>query len=321
LPLSYPAEARRPGAALPPAPPASTPRNCKFPTSPRRLIDARRHGRCRAPGAMRASDLPASIGPRPGATESRAGAMEPGAGSMEPRTGASAPRATRPGPHPAGDAQTGLPPALLRPFRLIAFDWDGTAVVNRRADATAVRTVIDRLRRDGVLIAVITGTNFDNVARQLSSGIHGPHKRRLFILTNRGSEVWGFDEEGRRVSLWRRVATPEEERRLTAAADAVRSVLVARTGLDIRVVYDRLNRRKIDLIPLAEWADPPKSEIGALYQAVQSRLVDAGYDGGLAEAFRLAQRLSARHGLEDPRITSDVKHIEIGLTDKSDSVD
>jgi trehalose/maltose hydrolase-like predicted phosphorylase len=237
-----------------------------------------------------------------------------GAGAVEPR-------ATWAGPRRVTEAPGGFPPALLRPFRLIAFDWDGTAVVDRRADATAVRTVIDRLLRQGVLIAVITGTKFENVDRQLSSGIHGPHKQRLFILTNRGSEVWGFDAAGRRVLLHRRVATPEEERRLTAAADAVRAALVARTGLDIRVIYDRLNRRKIDLIPLAEWADPPKSEIGALYRAVQSRLVNAGYTGGLAEAFRLARETAARHGLQDPRITSDVKHIEIGLTDKSDSVD
>src|SRR5690606_33238291 len=100
-----------------------------------------------------------------------------------------------------------------------------------------------------------------------------------------------------------------------------RAALVARTGLDIRVIYDRLNRRKIDLIPLAEWADPPKSEIGALYRAVQSRLVRAGCHGGLAAAFRMAREIARRVGLRDARITSDVKHIEIGLTDKSDSVD
>ncbi|HEX7119366.1 MAG TPA: glycosyl hydrolase family 65 protein [Longimicrobiales bacterium] len=214
-----------------------------------------------------------------------------------------------------------LPPALRRPFRLIAFDWDGTAVVDRRADATPVRAAIERLLRAGVYIAVITGTRFDHVDRQLSAAIRGAHKRRLFVLTNRGSEVWGFDQASRPVVLRRRVATPEEERRLTAAADALRAAIVAETGIDIRVIYDRLNRRKVDLIPVPEWADPPKSAIGALTDAVESRLTTAGFHGGLAGAFRLAQRLAAAHGLEDARITSDVKHIEIGLTDKADAVD
>ena len=33
----------------------------------------------------------------------------------------------------------------------------------------------------------------------------------------------------------------------------------------------RLNRRKIDLIPLPEWADPPKAQIDELLAAVEAR--------------------------------------------------
>ena len=36
-----------------------------------------------------------------------------------------------------------LPPELTRAFRLIVFDWDGTAVTSRTADATAVAAPID----------------------------------------------------------------------------------------------------------------------------------------------------------------------------------
>ncbi|HEX7049438.1 MAG TPA: glycosyl hydrolase family 65 protein [Longimicrobiales bacterium] len=213
-----------------------------------------------------------------------------------------------------------LPPPLRKPFRVLAFDWDGTAVVDRREDAARVRRPLERLLRAGVPIAVITGTNFGNIDRQFSGAIRGPHKRHLFILANRGSEVYGFDSASRPVLLWRRVARPEEDRRLTAAADAVRDRLMARTGLEIGVIYDRLNRRKIDLIPVPEWKDPPKSALGALIRAVEARLRGAGLGGGLAEAFRLAQRTAREVGLEDARITSDVKHIEIGLTDKGDSI-
>lgn len=255
-----------------------------------------------------------------GASESRSDPRS--GGHPEPASARGPDRVSGERPTPANEnTRPGLPPSLLRPFRLIAFDWDGTAVENRRADASAVREVIERLLREGVQIAVITGTHFGHVDRQLASGIHGPHKRRLHVLTNRGSEVWGFDEASKPVIVWHRVATPEEEAALTATADSVRAALVARTGLDIRVVYDRLNRRKVDLIPLPEWTDPPKSEIGALTDAVESRLRDAGLEGGIGEAFRMAERLARQNGLEDARITSDVKHLEIGLTDKSDSID
>ena len=214
-----------------------------------------------------------------------------------------------------------LPSLLLRPFKIIAFDWDGTAVVDRREDATPVRTEIERLLRCDIPIVVITGTSFANIDRQLSAGICGPAKHNLFISTNRGSEVCGFDAAGQPVELWQRVATPEENRLLTVVADSVRQTVVARTGLEIRVVYNRLNRRKVDLIPLPEWSDPPKSAIGSLLQAVQQRLKVAGLVGGLHEVVSLAEEIARKQGLALARITSDVKHVEIGLTDKADAVD
>ncbi|MHB1132834.1 MAG: glycosyl hydrolase family 65 protein [Chloroflexota bacterium] len=210
--------------------------------------------------------------------------------------------------------------ALSRPFKIIAFDWDGTAVVDRHADALPVRNIIERLLELGVYIVVVTGTNFQNVDRQLSSAIHGPHKRRLFILTNRGSEVYGFADDSHPALLWQRVASPVEEQKLTEIADAVRDTVAARTGLRFDVVYDRLNRRKIDVIPEPEWSNPPKSMIGDLLQAVESRLVSGGLPGGLREAYQLTLDLATAKGLPAVRITSDVKHIEVGLTDKEDAI-
>lgn len=209
---------------------------------------------------------------------------------------------------------------LRRPFRIIAFDWDGTAVVNRLADAAAVRRAIERLLEAGVYVVVITGTNFQNVDRQLSASIVGPHKRRLYVCTNRGSEVYGFADGSQPVLIWQRVATPEENRLLTEIADTIRRTVERRTGLDVHVVYNRLNRRKIDVIPVPEWADPPKSRIGDLLQAVETRLVGGGIAGGLREVFQLARETATAKGLPEARITSDVKHIEVGLTDKEDSI-
>ena len=60
--------------------------------------------------------------------------------------------------------------ALLdRPFKVIAFDWDGTAVMSRHEDATPVRERLEQLLKLGVYVVVITGTNFQNVDRQLSA--------------------------------------------------------------------------------------------------------------------------------------------------------
>ncbi|MBI2893723.1 MAG: glycoside hydrolase family 65 [Deltaproteobacteria bacterium] len=204
------------------------------------------------------------------------------------------------------------------PARIIAFDWDGTAVESRRDDTTALCDRLERLLRMDVAIVVITGTNFANVARLLEP-IQG--KRGLYVATNRGSEVYGFDRASRPVLLFRRHASPDEERLLTEIADEVRRTLVSRTRLEIELVLDRLNRRKIDLIPLPEWRDPPKAAMGDLLGAVEARLGGAGLEGGLGEVVHLAEHVALVKGLADARVTSDVKHVEVGLTDKSDTIE
>ena len=124
------------------------------------------------------------------------------------------------------------------------------------------------------------------------------------------------DADGLRL-VERREATPEEDAALDAAAAETVAEL-GRRGVVAEIVSQRLNRRKIDLIPEPEWTDPPKARITELLEAVESRLRSAGLSG-LRDAVEIALDAARRAGLEDPRVTSDAKHVEIGLTDKSDS--
>jgi trehalose/maltose hydrolase-like predicted phosphorylase len=224
-------------------------------------------------------------------------------------------------PRPAPPrALGGAPPELERAFRLIAFDWDGTAVASRTADASRVGQLITALLEAGTRIAIVTGTNLTHVLNQLKLHLRAASARRLYVATNRGSEVFGFDRRAEPMLLWRREATEEENRKLDAVAEEVRDRIERLTGLPIRIVYDRLNRRKIDLIPEPAWADPPKSAIGELLAATEARLRGGGLRQGLREAFELTERIARELGLADAKVTSDVKHIEIGLTDKADAM-
>lgn len=213
-----------------------------------------------------------------------------------------------------------FPPELERAFRLIVFDRDGTAVTSRSADATAVTRALDRVLAAGSRAVIVTGTSFPNVARQLGSGIAAAHARRLHVATNRGSEVFGFDRRGEPVLLWRRVATAAEDQALDRIAAEVKARLERLTGLSIEVVSNRLNRRKIDLIPEPAWRDPPKSALTELLAATEARLRGAGLHHGVRAAFELTQQIAREVGLEAACVTSDVKHIEVGLTDKADAV-
>jgi hypothetical protein len=211
-------------------------------------------------------------------------------------------------------AEASLPAALDRRFEAVVFDWDGTAVPDRRADAATLRTLVEEACSLGLHLGVVTGTHVGNVDGQLGARPGGPG--RLYFCVNRGSEVFRADDGGLRL-VDRRQATAAEDKALDAAAEATVEEL-ERRGVRAAIVSQRLNRRKIDLIPEPEWADPPKARIAELLAAVEARLRAAGL-AGVREAVELAEQAAAEAGVVDPRVTSDAKHVEIGLTDKADS--
>jgi len=217
--------------------------------------------------------------------------------------------------HPRAEGAVDLPVAQVRRrFEAVVFDWDGTAVPDRAADAEPVRTVVEALCAAGLDLFVVSGTNVRNVDGQLRARPSGPGQ--LYLLLNRGSEVFRVDRRGPHL-VERRSATPKEQLALDVAARLTIERLTQR-GLRAEVVAHRLNRRKIDVIPEPEWSDPPKARIAELLEAVQGRLADAGLRG-LPEAVEVAEAAAREAGLSDPRVTSDAKHVEIGLTDKSHS--
>jgi len=228
--------------------------------------------------------------------------------------------ATHASPLVAGAAViAGTAPGLFAPFadstfEAVVFDWDGTAVPDRRADAGGIRARVEALCAAGVHVVVVSGTHVGNVDGQLGARPSGTG--RLHLCLNRGSEVFEVGTSGAEL-IWRRCATIQEDAALDRAA-ALTVDALQRRGIPARVVSQRLNRRKIDIIPEPEWSDPPKARIGGLLDAVTANLRAAGI-ASLSDVVEMAADAARAAGLEDPRITSDVKHVEVGLTDKSDS--
>lgn len=187
-------------------------------------------------------------------------------------------------------------------------------VPDRSADATDSRQRVEALSDAGVHVFIVSGTHVENVDRQLQARPRG--RGHLFLCCNRGSEVFQVTGEGTQL-LCRRTASIDEDRALDLAAALTVERLQER-GLEARIVANRLNRRKIDIIPVPRWAEPTKADIGRLLDAVMARLATVDI-ADLSEVIHIAADAAHAAGLADPRITSDVKHVEIGLTDKSDS--
>ena len=138
------------------------------------------------------------------------------------------------------DRRAALPAAVDRRFEAVVFDWDGTAVPDRGANASELRDLIEELCRMGLNLAVITGTHVGNVDGQLGARPAGPG--RLYLCMNRGSEVFQADEAGLTL-LQRREATEDEDAALDTAAEATVAALAER-GLRAEIVSQRLNREE-----------------------------------------------------------------------------
>lgn len=208
---------------------------------------------------------------------------------------------------------------LNKPYKIIAFDWDGTAVHRRDEDISACIPLYDRLLEQGTYIIVITGTNFENIDNQFSSHVNGIYKKNLFICTNRGSEVFGFNQNSEPVLHLRLNIDEKTNELLDKIAEKTKKDIEEKAkNIKLNIIYNRLNRRKLDLIP--EWENPLKSEIGKLIIETEKKLMNYGFKEGIKGAFDLMETNASLLGLKNARITSDVKHIEIGVSDKSDSI-
>jgi trehalose/maltose hydrolase-like predicted phosphorylase len=211
-------------------------------------------------------------------------------------------------------APAALPTELDRRFEALIFDWDGTAVADRAADAGALRGAVESACALGLEMAIVSGTHMGNIDGQLRARPHGPGE--LHLLLNRGSEVYRVSQDG--VELTARITASEAQELALDRAAALTVQRLDAYGVQARIVSQRLNRRKIDLIATPEWANPPKARIDELLAAVEARLREHGLDG-LQAAVELSEAAAVEAGLTDARVTSDAKHIEIGITDKADS--
>lgn len=220
-------------------------------------------------------------------------------------------------PQPASSLASRATGALLgRPFKVIVFDWEGAAMAGRRGDAALLACLAERLLRRGVWLVAVAEARLERLGRLLCHSLPPVVRRRLLLCTSGGSEIYGFDSQGRLRRRFHRLATPEEESKLSAIAEALRDYVAARTGLEVEVSHRWPLRRRIDLMPQPEWRDQPLS--GELLAAADEHLRSAGLAGGLEELGPYALRLAAQHGLPHVRVTSNARHIDLRLTDKGE---
>lgn len=208
----------------------------------------------------------------------------------------------------------------MKQYKAIFFDWDGTAVISRRADPAPVIQRMEPLLRSGVRLVVISGTTYENIAAgRLGSLLPPDCLQNLYLGLGRGAYNYGFDAQGKCRILGSLLPTEEEKLEIDRAAFQVHALLWSRYKLDTDIVFSRPNYCKIDLVVASDRGESLFMQGGELEQ-LNALLSRHGIGGGVNEVIQLAEQQGPA-GKKPLKATTDAKYLELGLGTKSDNVD
>lgn len=207
----------------------------------------------------------------------------------------------------------------MKKYRAIFFDWDGTAVLSRRALADEAAEAMRPLLEQGVKLAVISGTTMENIAGgRLGSYFTNRQLEHLYLGLGRGAYNYEF-RDGKPYVFADRMPDREQLAAIHRTAFEIHMELKLRYGLDTDVVFSRPNYCKIDLSVGSDRGDQLYMQADEM-EALRAALAFHGIHGGLRTLNELAARTGERFGLK-VKPTCDAKYLEVGISDKSDNAD
>lgn len=208
----------------------------------------------------------------------------------------------------------------MKKYKAIFFDWDGTAVTSRKAPVDEVVKPMKQLLKNGVKLAIISGTTIENIANgRLPEYFEADELKNLYLGLGRGAYNYTYDDNKKPYLFSHRIPGREGMVKLHEICFEIHKVLLEQYGFLTDVVFSRPNYCKIDLMVennRGEQLFLQESELTALKESLEAH----GFKGGLMGLIELAQEIGNKNGF--PVIaTTDAKYLEVGITSKSDNVD
>ena len=208
----------------------------------------------------------------------------------------------------------------MKKYKAIFFDWDGTAVLSRKAPADEAVKAMKPLIQKGIRLVIVSGTTIENIAHGELETLFTPQElSNLYLGLGRGAYNYAFDQEGKAYVFRHRI--PEKKKLLDIhriCAD-IHMELLEKYDFQTDIVYSRPNYCKLDLMVdqhRGENLFMQESELDALKELLKEH----GITGGLQSLIDLSQETGRKYGIETAP-TCDAKYLEVGVSSKSDNVD
>lgn len=204
-------------------------------------------------------------------------------------------------------------------YKAVFFDWDGTAVLSRKAPADQAALAMKPLLRAAVKLVIVSGTTIENIAGgKIGEYFTEEESKNLYLGLGRGAYDYEF-RDGKPYLFHDMLPDEETLEKIHRICFEVHMELKKRHNFDTDIVFSRPNYCKIDLMPEALRGDSLFMQENELTM-LKEKLAGHGITGGLKGLEELAEEKGGAFGLK-VKPTCDAKYLEIGLSSKSDNVD
>lgn len=208
----------------------------------------------------------------------------------------------------------------MKKYSAILFDWDGTAVVSRKAPAEEACAAMKNLLKKGIPLVIISGTTYENIAGgKLESYFTPEELQNLYLGLGRGAYQYAYTKEGKPYIFRNLIPEKEGLLRIHEICFHIHQTLLREYDFATDIVFTRPNYCKIDLMPEHDRGDQLFLQSDEL-TALKDKLSSHGIKGGLQSLLDLAKKLGEEKGVK-VLSTCDAKYLEVGISSKSDNAD
>lgn len=207
----------------------------------------------------------------------------------------------------------------MKKYKAIFFDWDGTAVLSRRAPADAAIAAMKPLLQKGIRLVIVSGTTIENIAQgKLEELFTKEELSNLYLGLGRGAYNYAFSEEGCAYVFRHEIPEKEQLLLIHQICFEIHQYLLEKYNYETDIVFSRPNYCKIDLMVGENRGTNlfmQASELDLLKETMRNH----GITGGLQSLIDLAVCIGEKHGIKVVP-TCDAKYLEVGISSKSDNV-
>ncbi len=208
---------------------------------------------------------------------------------------------------------------MEKKYKAVFFDWDGTAVLSRKAPVEEIVGAMGPLLDQKVNLVIVSGTTMENIAGgKLETCFTKEQLAHLYLGLGRGAFNYRY-ENGQELIFSDMLPDKKLLGDIHRICFDIHMELLEKYGLNTDIVFSRPNYCKIDLMVENQRGDNlfmQENELDMLKDCLKKH----GVKDGLQGLLDISAAAGKSYGIT-VKPTCDAKYLEVGISSKSDNVD